>query len=51
MRLAAHERLGPIVRIGPQELSINSIEDGVRIVYDGMFEKSKWYTNAFRNYK
>lgn len=49
-RLAAHERLGPIVRIGPKELSINSLNEGIRTVYDGNFEKSSWYSPEFWRY-
>jgi hypothetical protein len=45
---AAHRRLGPIIRIGPNELSIDDI-DFVRIVYQGGFEKPDWYS-VFDNY-
>ncbi|PQE05333.1 cytochrome P450 monooxygenase protein [Rutstroemia sp. NJR-2017a BVV2] len=41
--LAAHRRLGPVIRIGPNEISINSIDDGVRTVYGGNWEKSGMY--------
>jgi hypothetical protein len=41
--LAAHRRLGPVIRIGPNEISINSIEDGVRTAYGGNWEKSSMY--------
>jgi len=44
VRHAAHQKLGPIIRIGPKEISINSIEDGVQPVY-GNFEKGSWYTS------
>ncbi|MCJ1251409.1 hypothetical protein MMC30_008642 [Trapelia coarctata] len=47
--LAAHERCGPVVRLGPNEISINCIEGGLRTVY-GNFERHIWYTNAFQNY-
>lgn len=33
--LAAHRHSGPIVRLGPGELSINSMDDGFRTVYGG----------------
>ncbi|KUJ14862.1 cytochrome P450 [Mollisia scopiformis] len=42
-RLAAHRRLGPVIRIGPQEISINCIKDGVRTVYGGNWDKSSMY--------
>ncbi|GAB1315978.1 Sterigmatocystin biosynthesis P450 monooxygenase-like protein [Madurella fahalii] len=45
---AAHCRLGPVIRVGPCELSINDI-DNVRIVYQGGFEKPTWYS-VFDNY-
>ncbi|KAI0120452.1 cytochrome P450 [Hypoxylon sp. NC0597] len=45
---AAHQQHGPIVRVGPNELSINSIE-GVKTIYQGGFEKHQWYS-LFDNY-
>ncbi|KAF2849839.1 hypothetical protein T440DRAFT_508342 [Plenodomus tracheiphilus IPT5] len=36
---AAHERLGPIVRLGPGEVSVNCVRGGVRDIYVGGFEK------------
>ncbi|KAF9885769.1 hypothetical protein FE257_012351 [Aspergillus nanangensis] len=44
---AAHERLGPIVRLSPSEISINSVEDGIKSVYTGGFEKHEWYPRVF----
>ena len=41
--LAAHRRLGPVLRIGPREISIDCIEDGVQTVYGGNWEKSSMY--------
>ncbi|OSS54130.1 hypothetical protein B5807_01119 [Epicoccum nigrum] len=35
----AHHRLGPIVCLGPQEVSVNCVKGGVRDVYTGGFEK------------
>ncbi|KAF4624297.1 hypothetical protein G7Y89_g13876 [Cudoniella acicularis] len=46
-RFAAHERLGPVVRIGPQELSINCIDDGVRTIYGSGFDKHVWTPYMF----
>jgi hypothetical protein len=45
---SAHHRLGPVVRIGPNELSINDLAS-VRTVYQGGFEKPVWYS-VFDNY-
>ncbi|KAL2171261.1 hypothetical protein VTG60DRAFT_3367 [Thermothelomyces hinnuleus] len=44
----AHRRLGPVIRVGPNELSINDL-DSVRTVYQGGFEKPAWYS-VFDNY-
>ncbi|KAJ8060219.1 hypothetical protein OCU04_010562 [Sclerotinia nivalis] len=41
--LAAHRRLGPVIRIGPREVSIDCIDEGVRIVYAGNWEKGGLY--------
>ncbi|CAG8955887.1 hypothetical protein HYFRA_00008737, partial [Hymenoscyphus fraxineus] len=47
-RLTAHERLGPVIRIGSNELSINHIE-GLRTVYNNSsFERTNWFANGFR---
>lgn len=46
----AHERLGPIVRLGSTELSINSVE-GLRIIYSDSFNKHEWYSRSFDNYE
>ncbi|KAK4249572.1 cytochrome P450 [Corynascus novoguineensis] len=45
---SAHRRLGPVIRVGPNELSINDF-DCVRTVYQGGFEKPSWYS-VFDNY-
>ncbi|KAI2080315.1 hypothetical protein LOZ36_006538 [Ophidiomyces ophidiicola] len=48
--LALHQRLGPIVRLGPREVSVNSA-GGLRTVYvSGAFEKTSWYRELFQNY-
>lgn len=44
-----HQRHGPVVRVGPNELSVNSI-DGLRTIYIGGFEKTDWYRGLFLNY-
>lgn len=43
----AHERLGPLVRLGPSELSINCVDAGIKTVYTGGFEKHDWYPRVF----
>lgn len=45
---ASHRRLGPVIRLGPSELSIDDL-DCVRTVYQGGFEKPAWYS-VFDNY-
>lgn len=44
-----HQRLGSVVRLGPNEISVNSA-DGLRTIYIGGFEKDNWYRDAFLNY-
>ncbi len=46
----AHQRHGSIVRLGPTELSVNCVDNGIKTIYGGGFEKSHWYTNLFLNY-
>ncbi|KAE8146157.1 cytochrome P450 [Aspergillus avenaceus] len=46
----AHERLGPIVRLSPSEISINCVEDGIKTVYTGGFEKHEWYPRVFGSF-
>jgi hypothetical protein len=52
----AHDRLGPIICLGPEEISLNCVKGGIREVYAGGFEKVKpgqggynWYA-FFSNY-
>jgi hypothetical protein len=45
---SAHTRLGPVVRLGLTEISVNSVE-GLNTVYGGNFEKDKFYI-PFTNY-
>ncbi len=44
----AHREHGPVVRVGPEELSVNSLE-GVKAIYQGGFDKHQWYA-VFQNY-
>ncbi|KAK3316388.1 cytochrome P450 [Apodospora peruviana] len=48
IRHALHRKLGPVIRLGPNELSISDI-NSVRTVYKGRFDKSTWYS-VFDNY-
>ena len=48
-RLAAHRRLGPVVRLGPQELGIDCLEEGVRTVYGRSWDKASLY-DMFTNF-
>ncbi|KAK5113316.1 hypothetical protein LTR85_010933 [Meristemomyces frigidus] len=47
---AAHQRLGPIVLLAPNDISINSVDGGIRNVYAGGHAKGDWYRNVFSNY-
>lgn len=44
----AHKRLGPYVRIAPNQVSVDDVE-GVKQVYMGGFDKPDWYA-VFDNY-
>lgn len=46
---SAHQRLGPIVKLGPNEISVNCVKGGIQTVYSGGFEKGFWY-DFFVNY-
>src|ERR1700761_1310638 len=46
----AHERFGPIIQLGPREVSINCVQGGILKVYGGGYEKDDWYANLFENY-
>jgi len=45
---SAYLKLGPVIRIGPNEISVNDVA-GLRTVYAGGFEKGEWYS-IFDNY-
>ncbi|TEA20361.1 Cytochrome P450 monooxygenase gsfF [Colletotrichum sidae] len=44
----AHQALGSVIRVGPNELSVDGF-DALKTVYQGGFEKDKWYS-IFDNY-
>ena len=43
----AHQRLGPVVRLAPNEISVNCVKGGIQAIYAGGFEKHEWYVHAF----
>lgn len=45
----AHRKFGPLVRLSPNEVSINCVDGGLRTVYAGAFDKPFFY-DQFRNY-
>ncbi|KAL8647395.1 MAG: hypothetical protein Q9210_005589, partial [Variospora velana] len=44
-----HQKHGPVVRIGPNEISVNG-EHGLKSIYYGGFEKHRWYADVFVNF-
>ena len=46
---AAHQKHGPVVRLGPNEISCVT-PTALRVIYTGGFEKHKFYEDAFVNY-
>jgi unspecific monooxygenase len=46
----AHRRLGPIVLVGPKELSVSSYQDGIRKVYDAGFSKPAAFYSMLNYY-
>lgn len=47
---AAHLKHGPVVRMGMNELSVNCVENGIRTIYAGGWEKHAWYPQRFGSY-
>lgn len=47
---ALHQKHGPVVRLGPNQLSVNSLE-GLRTIYTGAFEKDAFYQTVFVNFQ
>ncbi|KAL8823243.1 MAG: hypothetical protein Q9191_006042 [Dirinaria sp. TL-2023a] len=45
---AAHVKYGSIVRVGPNDISVNCVDEGIKTI--GGFEKPDWYRNAFTNF-
>ncbi|KAK5451558.1 hypothetical protein LTS15_007818 [Exophiala xenobiotica] len=47
---AAHLKYGDVVRMGSNELSINCVDNGIRTIYTGGWEKHAWYPQRFGSY-
>jgi hypothetical protein len=45
-----HSEKGPILRIGPNELSVNCYEEGIKTIYGAGFDKTEFYPRRFANY-
>lgn len=45
-RVQLHRRLGPVVRLGPREVSVNCIDEGVRTIYGSKFDKDASFYHA-----
>jgi hypothetical protein len=45
-RIHLHRRLGPVVRIGPRDVSVNCIDDGIRTIYSSKFDKDASFYHA-----
>lgn len=46
-----HMAHGPCVRLGPNELSLNCFEGGLKQIYLGGFSKTDFYKLGFKNYE
>lgn len=49
--IEAHEKHGPIVQVGPKDLSVSSYQDGVRKIYDAGFPKPASFFALFDYYQ
>ncbi|KAM5442076.1 hypothetical protein MferCBS31731_002905 [Microsporum ferrugineum] len=47
---ALHKKLGPIVQLAPNEVSVNSA-NGLKAIYLGGFPKDNYYEDLFMNYE
>lgn len=47
---AAHLKHGSVVRMGANELSVNCVENGIKTIYAGGWEKHAWYPQRFGSY-
>lgn len=42
--LEGHRKHGPVIRLGPNEVSVNCVDDGIKTVYGRGFEKTPYYS-------
>ena len=49
--LKLHQAYGPIVQIGPNELSVNCYDGGIKTIYGSGFPKHDFYRRRFTNYE
>ncbi|KAI1625687.1 unspecific monooxygenase [Exophiala viscosa] len=47
---AAHVKYGSVVRMGASELSVNCVDNGIKTIYAGGWEKHAWYPQRFGSY-
>ncbi|OAG34796.1 hypothetical protein AYO21_11052 [Fonsecaea monophora] len=47
---AAHLKHGSVVRMGANELSVNCVDNGIKTIYAGSWEKHAWYPQRFGSY-
>ncbi|KAJ9614506.1 hypothetical protein H2200_002643 [Cladophialophora chaetospira] len=47
---AAHLKHGTVVRMGANELSVNCVDNGIKTIYAGGWEKHAWYPQRFGSY-
>lgn len=45
-RIHLHRRLGPVVRLGPRDVSVNCIDEGIRTIYSAKFDKDATFYHA-----
>lgn len=49
--IEAHRKHGPIVQVGPKDLSVSSYQDGIRRIYDAGFPKPASFFAPFDYYR
>jgi len=45
-----HKAKGPILRLAPNEISVNCYKGGLKTIYGGGFDKTLFYIRRFINY-
>jgi hypothetical protein len=46
----SHMQKGKAIRLGPDLVSVNSFDDGLKTIYQGAFPKPDWYYHGFAVY-